>query len=1410
MSQALIEDIRKSGKMPDAGPVEGNPYSLTKGYSFIDADTIKSRTEPNWRGRLAGINAPEVAKIFGSDNVVEGTPGGRRAGVAIMNLARKEGFTNVIRTGEYDVHGREIVRLTDNLGRDFENTLIRTGVTDTTRWSSAEAVRSARIARAFGSADYGENFDIARNAMADAIAEETEHGLITKDLATTEAQLAYGGDFYRPSYVAIRDPSRTLKNKARNPLSEAWDIGWTGAYEGLYGFLEMGGESIGSDMLKDIGEAGVYRNQRYLEEKPEIVTSYKDVDGIFGKGGAFQYLLNNAAISIPYMAATVVGYAAAGPTMGASVLLPVSLYTGTIWNDQSDTNKNAAAAIAGGITQAVLDRLGLQFLIGKAGTSLITKEGRDEIIQAIMTKKGVSIGEATRQLTNLTRKEMANLAKDGVQIAKRQLKARQVTKGLLKRASIGGLGEGATEGLQEAVGYIAAHVDNEFREWDAEEFNTRIIDGMLAGTGMGGAFGTAGSIYDYGIWRDVAYKLSPSTGKQISDAGNTAKEDIAKHDGQFNIQENNEKLKSHLDNINEKLSSLDKQIRTAFKKVKDSKTPQAKKKALKDLRAKQKKYNETKAEVDFEDINDRTERHEEALKNRTATEIRQDFWNNLPAIYRAMVKHIFPWELQQQADSTAGLTPAQVKARKLKGDIPALRHLAEAHSGNHEKSMTGMHYENKLHHMMTWLANKLGDVNSILYAFDRTDTRNSRLQFSQEFYDAFNAAQEKAKAENREINWDTDLEGPLKGKADQFKDFMKKLDNLGEIIYKEQSKHNPYIGRLKHFLARSRSLDKDKVSRDRGKFEALLVKHYKYTPTKAKELTTAILNMDGTEGVIDNGMINYEGNFSITSKVKFKPKSQQTRELGISDETEFNEFLENDLFTNVSNNLKSAVRYIGLEEYVGADNQKINYWLNKAEKQLIESGKTPKEAQKIVDQIAFRMKRYYDAQSGNYKRTHKPVWEFVKKNIIFVTGITSLPFATVSNTVEIGTSLRGLRHDQIFGKPDHYEMKDGKLTMTEEGKKGSVNGLIFALMQEIANTVNRFFGTVAMKPTLQWREKHGYPKIKELGFLSQDTGAAHTTGVSEVGHWRQRFLDTYFKVIGLQQWTNAMRAARAAISADYILDKAATIANYNDAKLKGDDPVWTNEMEEAQEALRNLGIDPQFMVDFHKMDPLDPNYKDQEAKYKQYMREGEFNFVNEAVVLPQTANRPLIFQDPRFALFTQFQGFISTFTAWHLPKAYKELVKRGTPGMNYSAYVAAMSMVALGFASQHLKDLLKYGEPTPYFTGMEYMRRGFGASGLMGTGERLVDFAFPMYDKRYDNSLMWAFGTVAGESAALSKALRFGSLSWGALSGEKPPETMYKISPFSQMTYRHFHPDNVTWNFGEYPTGVGGIDARVY
>ena len=359
---------------------------LNEDYAFIDGDTLASTSEVDQYGnplkfRMKGIDAPEITKVFGADNVALGTAGSDRANEALMQLAKKEGFTNVFRTGKFDPNGRELIDLQDDKGRSWEQTLVRTGVLNPTRYSSEGAIRSYKAAQALGTDGLGENYDLARNVIAEAIADETKYEQRFRQKAIDETQLAYTGGLYASNNVMFRDRSRDFENKAMSPFSTAWDIGLTGAIEGLYGAVELIGETSGWDWAKNVGEAGIYRAREKLQKNPEVVTSYKDIDGFFGKEGFLQYVANNGAISLPYMAATIAG-AVAAPYVGASalgvaatgaVLSPVALYTGTIWNDQEGDNKNAYLAVAGGVSQSVLDRLGLRFLNPAA---LLTKEGR--------------------------------------------------------------------------------------------------------------------------------------------------------------------------------------------------------------------------------------------------------------------------------------------------------------------------------------------------------------------------------------------------------------------------------------------------------------------------------------------------------------------------------------------------------------------------------------------------------------------------------------------------------------------------------------------------------------------------------------------------------------------------------------------------------------------------------------------------------------------------------------------------------------------------------------------------------------------------------------------------------------------------------------------------------------------------
>ena len=247
----------------------------------------------------------------------------------------------------------------------------------------------------------------------------------------------------------------------------------------------------------------------------------------------------------------------------------------------------------------------------------------------------------------------------------------------------------------------------------------------------------------------------------------------------------------------------------------------------------------------------------------------------------------------------------------------------------------------------------------------------------------------------------------------------------------------------------------------------------------------------------------------------------------------------------------------------------------------------------------------------------------------------------------------------------------------------------------------------------------------------------------------------------------------------------------------------TNEDVEAVDALTNLGIDVRRAVEINNMTPeqfADPAIQNE---MEQMMRNATFNFINDAVVLPQAALRPLFYQDPRLALFTQFHGFISTFQANHLPKLYRQAFKGQTPSLKYNAFAVIASMIMLGFLSQYLKDLLKYGEDarTSTIAGElstgQWFQRGINSSGLLGTGERAINLVHPIYETRSSGPADWLWNTLVGESAGASKATTLLGGAANVLEGDtvKGTEKLLKGTPLGPFTQDRKAVAN--WLFGE-------------
>ena len=682
---------------------------------------------------------------------------------------------------------------------------------------------------------------------------------------------------------------------------------------------------------------------------------------------------------------------------------------------------------------------------------------------------------------------------------------------------------------------------------------------------------------------------------------------------------------------------------------------------------------------------DRIKAHKRSEATKSTFEKGKDLWASVPGLWRGATRHILTRDLQN-------------KSR-------AARKMADMFGANLQRTFSGSNFENRKHHLLTEYRNMVADPVAVAEGLGQKGFRDAKnIGNRNKILNDFSNYVKRREAAGKDVNWNS-LPANLREHRAFLGAYHQQVLSLGDKLYSDQHKYNKDLGYLKNYLYHYKSFNKAAIEKNRNAFiEKLVGKGVDRGDARA--ITDEILGADTVNGPSD---------FHI-GRGKQIPGSHKARTLNLADDVNFQEFMEQDMLSNMSNASKSAARYVAYQEFVGDNNAKMNELLQ----QMLDEGVTEAE----VNKVASQMQDYLDAESGNYKRIKNETWNGIQQNLMFWTMLAGLPLATVSSFVEMALTTKSLTKDQIFKTINN---------IAKEGAEG-----LWGKIKVFDSATNRQKG-----------KQERQSQLKELGYFNWEVGAAHTTGVSETSHSKQRLIDVYFRSIQLQQWTDYTRNVRASMAGDFIMSNLETIVNQRNTG-----GLYSNEIQQAEEQLRNLGLNVDDMVGYYNNPG--PLTAEQQKRFNDHMREATFNFINEAVALPQSQNRPLFYQNPHLALFTQFQGFIATFTANHIPKLWGELVSRGTPAMKYNAFAVMSTMIMLGFVSQYLKDLLKYGKASPYLDDAEKLQRALGASGLFGTSERVINFFFPIYEQSSDGPVEWFFNTVTGESAAASNIARAG------------------------------------------------------
>ena len=516
-----------------------------------------------------------------------------------------------------------------------------------------------------------------------------------------------------------------------------------------------------------------------------------------------------------------------------------------------------------------------------------------------------------------------------------------------------------------------------------------------------------------------------------------------------------------------------------------------------------------------------------------------------------------------------------------------------------------------------------------------------------------------------------------------------------------------------------------------------------YTETQIDDMYNKISN---NEDVTD---------FSIVEGVAYVPgslKDDATRRL--SDIPGYDQFANTDILQNLINRADQTAKYAAYTEYFGEGGK----YLDQLYMEMKDDGLTDEE----IAEVAYHTKNIIDAGTGNFNPIKNRKVAAFQRAAAFYASTVGLPLAVFSSIPEFIMIL--------------YQGRGGA-----DVKRG--------IHSATGEMVQIFKGIVNMKQNPALKNVPNLPIYRQsvqnlisAGLFPDDATVATRYGLGETDISKAWWQKQFFKYTLIAGITQLQRSIAASAVSGFVSDRIklllanetdmtarTTFGKWNAAEqgskilnVKSKRQPYNQDQLDVYRQLTNLGMDVDEYIRIQKkyLDPAknsegktlfdrlldmgDPEAQRDMEFINEQLETVTWYFVNDRVQNPQAYNRPLFFQDPHFQLFVQFNGFISTFTANIVPRLWNDYLKNGSPRMQYNTFALICLMTATAGASQWLKDYLKFGGSTPYLSNEQLVQRALMNSGVLGSGERIVNAAFPMYQDRDEGIAGRIFGETVG------------------------------------------------------------------
>jgi hypothetical protein len=452
-------------------------------------------------------------------------------------------------------------------------------------------------------------------------------------------------------------------------------------------------------------------------------------------------------------------------------------------------------------------------------------------------------------------------------------------------------------------------------------------------------------------------------------------------------------------------------------------------------------------------------------------------------------------------------------------------------------------------------------------------------------------------------------------------------------------------------------------------------------------------NSTSEDGVVSVGLEGAKDRPAFRSMnqrlLDFIRKDQQ----GLQD---MSKFFSRDLGSTVGVYIHQAAKRTEYARRFGTDGQKLEALLGEAKTRY---GASDADIELARNGVHAAMGTYgRDTASFLHKlgipmpiagRPINPVVQKIMSTIMVVTNLAVLGLATLTSLTD----------------PVGIAVRSGSMNSMFDGFKEVAKGKTRAELKELAETI----GTVE------------YSLVNDA--LGWEYGGVYMSNTAK------KINEGFFKITLLQWWTRQSRLIALSSGRGFLLKHAASNSDLSTRYLT-ELGLQASDVVSSAEGLKILT-----QTEIEQATPA-------ELARDARVRDALNRFVDESILRPNSAQRPLWASDPHFMLVFHLKSFMYGFHDRIIRRMYHE-AELG----NWLPALFSLAFIPAFIAVDWLRDLIKHGSegsPTKSNWGLwEYIEHSFYRAGLMGVaGTTAADI---MRDREWGNS---GVGAVAGPAPA--------------------------------------------------------------